>query len=502
VIVAKCAARNPIARNILAKQRAPVPSEANASMIDGSGQIPADHPAAALLASLIDEAWSVDALLAALRSHQVAPAAVSSVLGVRRPELVGTAPWRDAVERNRSRGARIARARTLTEAALLPVADRVALPSTTLGPLWVHDVDVLVHSDGIDEGSRALRDAGFLDVNALLARIGRVTPGVRRFGATDEHDVLASVELCTRTHLLGPSSDAAVERAVESGSGLPRLADRDAAVRRCIKVAAARHVTLRGAFELLALVERLPEIPRDPDVAVAFRRCAALERRLAGPGTLTEVSAHLPRAVNRRYLPMRANGVRRALRRRLRPRRMRIAFSGIEGAGKSTQTELLTDRLRRLDIPAVAARTHAGPSPAGGTTHLGLRRRVGRAPRAAVIVHDRGPVDALVDLELGGRGAADPEMQRRLPLRTVPHADLTFYLRVPPTAAERRLDDALPAGTFEEAARLYDRVARGSPGVVVIDGVRPPPELCGEALMRLAGASGSPPAGDVARRPS
>ena len=227
--------------------------------------------------------------------------------------------------------------------ALLPVADRVALPPSTLGPLWVHDVDVLVHSGALEEVSRALEDADFLDVNALLARIGRVTPSVRRFGATDAHDVLASVELCTRIHPLGPSADAAVERAVELGSGLPRLADRDAAVRRCIKVAAARRVTARGALELLALVERLPEVPRDPDVAVAFRRCAELERRLAGPGALTEVAAHLPRAVNRRYLPMRANGARRALRRRVRPRRLRIAFSGIAGAGKSTQTHL-TDR--------------------------------------------------------------------------------------------------------------------------------------------------------------
>ena len=44
----------------------------------------------------------------------------------------------------------------------------------------------------------------------------------------------------------------------------------------------------------------------------------------------------------------------------------------------------------------------------------------------------------------------------------------------------------------EEAARLYERVARESPGVVVIDAVRPPPELCDEVLITLAGALDSP----------
>jgi thymidylate kinase len=453
-------------------------------MIDGLGEIPADHPAAAYLGPLIDSAPSVDALLAKLRWHQVPPAGASRVVEARHPELGGTAAWREAVERNRGRGNDIARARALTESALLPVADRVALPASTLGPLWVHDVDVLVHSGALEEVSRALEDAGFLDVNPLLARIGRVTPSVRRFGATDAHDVLASVELCTRIHPVGPSADAAVERAVELRSGLPRLADRDAAVRRCIKVAAARRVTVRGALELLALVERLPEVPTDPDVAVAFRRGAELERRLAGPGALTKVAAHLPRAVNRRYLPMRASGARRALRRRVRPRRLRIAFSGIAGAGKSTQTHLMTERLRRLDITAVAAWADAGNRPSRVVTRS-------RGPRGAVIVHDRGLVDATVDLELRDRGAADPGAHRRL-RRDTPRADLTFYLRVPPAIAKRRLDDARPAGGLEEAARLYDRVARESPGIVVIDAVRPPPELCDEALIMLAGALGSP----------
>ena len=79
-----------------------------------------------------------------------------------------------------------------------------------------------------------------------------------------------------------------------------------------------------------------------------------------------------------------------------------------------------------------------------------------------MIVHDRGLVDATVDLELGDGGAADPGERRRL-LRDTPRADLTFYLRVPAAVAKRRVDDALPAGGLEEAARLYDRVARESP---------------------------------------
>jgi hypothetical protein len=464
-----------------------VSSEANAPMIDASGQIAADHPAAGLVASLIEAATSLDALLAALRSDQVPPAAVSGVLAARRPELGVTAAWREAVKRNRARAARIARARTLTEASLAAVADRVALPRSTLGPLWVHDVDVLVHSRAIDAASRSLADAGFLDLNALLIRIGRVTPGVRRFGAIDDHDVLASIELCTRLHPLGPSADAAVERAVDPGSGLPRLTDRDVTLRRCIKVAASRRVTVRDALELVALAELLPEIPRHPDVAVAFRRSAALERRLAGPGTLNEVAARLPRSLNRRYLPMRAHRAGRAMRRRLRPRRMRIAFSGLPAAESSRQAELLADRLRRLDTTAVAARGGGGAGPIPDT------------PRGAVIVHDRGPLDALVELELPDGAAADPRARRRL-LR-IARPDLTFYLQLPLEAVKRRLDHALP-GALEEAIRSYDRLARESPGVVAIDAERQPSEVCEEALKALARATAPTSSGAASAWPS
>jgi hypothetical protein len=478
-----------------------VSSEANAPMIDVSGQIAADHPAAALVASLIDAATSLDALLAALRSHQIPPAAVSSVLAARRPELGVAAGWREAADRNRARAARIARARTLTEAALAAVADRVALPRSTLGPHWVHDVDVLVHSRGIDAASRALAEAGFLDLIALLVRIGRVTPGVRRFGAIDDHDVLASIELCTRLHPLGPSADAAVERAVDRGDGLPGLTDRDAALRRCIKVAAARRVTVRDALELVALAELLPEIPTDPDVAVAFRRCAALERRLAGPGTLTEVAARLPRSLNRRYLPMRAHRAGRALRRRLRPRRMRIAFSGLPAAERSRQAELLADRLRRLDTTAVAARGRGGAGPTPDTPSArGLQRRAGRGPRGAVIVHDRGRLDALVELELPGGAARGLAARRRL-LRGVPQPDLTFYLQLTLEAAKRRLDDALPSD-LERAVRLYDRLGRESPRVVAIDADRPTSELCQEALRSVARAAAPTPSGAAGAPPS
>ena len=478
-----------------------VSSEANLPMIDVSGQIAADHPAAALVASLIDAATSLDALLAALRSHQIPPAAVSSVLAARRPELGVAAGWREAADRNRARAARIARARTLTEAALAAVADRVALPRSTLGPHWVHDVDVLVHSRGIDAASRALAEAGFLDLIALLVRIGRVTPGVRRFGAIDDHDVLASIELCTRLHPLGPSADAAVERAVDRGDGLPGLTDRDAALRRCIKVAAARRVTVRDALELVALAELLPEIPTDPDVAVAFRRCAALERRLAGPGTLTEVAARLPRSLNRRYLPMRAHRAGRALRRRLRPRRMRIAFSGLPAAERSRQAELLADRLRRLDTTAVAARGRGGAGPTPDTPSArGLQRRAGRGPRGAVIVHDRGRLDALVELELPGGAAPGPAARRRL-LRGAPQPDLTFYLQLTLEAAKRRLDDALPSD-LERAVRLYDRLGRESPRVVAIDADRPTSELCQEALRSVARAAAPTPSGAAGAPPS
>jgi hypothetical protein len=109
-----------------------------------------------------------------------------------------------------------------------------------------------------------------------------------------------------------------------------------------------------------------------------------------------------------------------------------------------------------------------------------------------VIVHDGGPLDALVDLELRDGAAPDPGAQRRS-LHPLPQPDLTLYLRLRPDA---------PPGGLEKAVRLYDRLAEDSPGVIAIDAELPESELCEEALKRVARASAPAPPGAAAARPS
>jgi hypothetical protein len=375
---------------------------------DGRGGIEEDQEGAALVAALIEGAGSAREVLATLRAHQIAPAAASSVLASRRPELAGTAQWREAAKRNRARAERIDAARSRTEAALGRMGDRVAMPRSALGSLWVHDVDVLVHSSALANAGEALSGAGFVDLDPLLARLDRLTPGVRRFAATAEHQVLASVEICTRLHVLGPSADPAIERAEPAGSGLPRLSPPDAARRRCIKVAAARRATVRDALELLALAASSGDVPIERDVAVAFRRCAELERRLVGSGTLTRIAAELPRAVNPRYLPMRARGLGRALRRRVRPHRLDVAFAGAEEASTSACAERLAELLRSLDIQAVTA---SGAGGAGERRGREVASAVGRGPRGAVTVRDLGHLDQPANAVVLGAGDPTPGLE-------------------------------------------------------------------------------------------
>lgn len=500
------------------------------SFIGPDGGIRADHRAARLVERAIAGAGSAGDLVSRLRRHELAPGAVDALVRARRPELAQADAWEEAVAANRSKADRLTRARALAEAALAPVAERVAIPPSMLGPLWGHDVDILVAQADLREAGRALVATGLLDVNPLLERIGRVTPGVRRYGAVDDGEVLASVELCIRLHQLGPLAGPAIARAEHTEGGLPRLSPADATLRRCLKVSAGRRVSARSVLELLALVELLPAPPPSRDIAIAFHRCAELERELDGPGPLSEIAQALPRPRNWRYGPARLDGVGRAARRRVRPRRLRVAFSGIDGAGKSTQAALLTDQLKRLDVPSTtvwvrigfsgsglfhrftafaqrlmprgshSAQTDraTGAPQAGHATRRGVLgwswalavtlnyiwwlQRLGRRPRGAVVVHDRGLVDALIGLELGYGGNLDLSLQRWLVIRFGPKADRTFYLRIPASVAQERKDDMFVREVLEAHVEHYDRMAEELPGVVTLDASADPAELGREAL--------------------
>jgi hypothetical protein len=507
------------------------------AFVDPDGHVRAGHAATAPLERLIASSGdSPQNLLATLRAHQVPPAAVAPLVQDAAPALAADAVWTEAVERSRARAERLRRAAELTEAALAGLSGRVALPGTSLGPAWSSDVDVLLGPGTLAEAEARLREAGFLDLNALLERLGRATADVRRFGAVAGTEVLASVELCLRLFDSGPPAQDALSRVPSPpNGGLPRLAGPDRVRRRCGKVAARRRATVRDILELAALREELGVLPQLPDVAAATSRCDALALELTDPGAAParQVPGRVPSLT---WVRARTHGVRRETLRVLRPRRLQIAVSGIDGSGKSTQAKLLTELLERVAIPSVAVWTRigfggspllsaaarlaqrllpagshsaqtaratgtAGPVPltrrgpvgwswalAVTLDYLRCARRASRRARGMVVVFDRALPDALVELDQGYAGALPLRVQRRLIERLSPRPDLTIHLRLAGAEAHARKADLFVPEVLEQYARRYEALLPVLGPVLVMDARRPRDELALEALRRISGS--------------
>ena len=494
----------------------------------GSGRVRPGHPAVAPLEQLVAGAGDdVGRLLATLREHGIPAVAVADLVA----GMATTAEWGEAVARSRHKGERLRRATERAEAALAALGDQVALPGSSLGPAWSSDVDMLIRAAAVEEAEAALLAAGFLDLNPLLARLGRETADVRRFGAVAEGEVLGSVELCLRLHDDGPLAERAIDRAVRPAPGaLPRLTPPDRALRRCGKVAARRHVRVRDVLELAALQEEGADLSHTGVTRVAARRCAELSDELAG----TRSGRGRP-AASPVWVKARARGVRRKARRALRSGRLVVAFTGIDGSGKSTQAALLTESLDRVSIPSRAGWARIGFSGlpvlslaarlgqrvlppgshsaqraraggvAGGSTPLTRRgalgwswalavtlaylrnaRRAARGPRGTVIVFDRALPDALVDLDQGFGGALDLRLQRRLVARLSPRADVVFHLRLPGAAAHARKADMFVPEVLDRYARRYEAVLQTLPGAIVLEAERPADRLAAEVLSTVA----------------
>jgi hypothetical protein len=394
---------------------------------------------------------------------------------------------------------------------------------------------VLVDEHASAEAAELLVAAGCIDLDPLLARLGRLTRNVHRIGAVADGEPLASVELCTRLHEYGPAAGPAVRRAALPGRGIGTLEHRDRARRRCAKIAAQRHATLRGALELMGLAEEGPLPSDDHFVRVALWRCAALEQELTGPGPVAELRAGLGARPNLVWLAARARGAGRLARRVARPRRLTIALTGLDGAGKSTQAEQLITWLRRMDVGAervwirigfghtapvrTAVRLLQRLLPAGShsamharasgepserhATRRGLlgwawalvvtsdyvwrQRRMSR-PRGAVTILDRSLPDAIVGLEVGYGGAVSLEFQRRLLQRLGRKADVTAYLRLSAAGSARRKEDMWAMSVLEQYVDLYDELLLGSDDVMVLDAERPRLEIGRELLAGLTGS--------------
>lgn len=180
-----------------------------------------------------------------------------------------------------------------------------------------------------------------------------------------------------------------------------------------------------------------------------------------------------------------------------------VAFEGVEGSGKSTQSELLANHLRELGIEVVHAR-EPGSTPFGERVRQLVLNETGisipplsemflmLAARAAfvqdvvapalaagkVVIADRFELSTLA-YQGAGRGLPLEEIVRCNHVATggvTPH--ITFLLDLPPEEGVRRQIAAAkrPDRMEGEAAEFHRRVARGYrdlaamvPGIVRVD---------------------------------
>jgi thymidylate kinase len=212
----------------------------------------------------------------------------------------------------------------------------------------------------------------------------------------------------------------------------------------------------------------------------------------------------------------RGNAPRRVRRRLPRlPRTTVVAFSGLDGAGKSSQAEALVETLGRLGIDAEAVwsplgghplqalvgrgarlvlrRAAPAPGAAGSMSDPGRRPSAGRTAWAAfgavlnavsqraavlrrpgrVVVLDRQALDTIVRMRfLYGTGAA-----RRLVIALAPRPRFAYFLDIRAETSLARKDDIWELADLQRHADLYGEELPRL-GVRRLDGEAPREQLC------------------------
>ena len=506
-----------------------------APFADADGVIVDGSPEGRLVERLI-EAGPADppALVAMLRADGVPPAAVAPIAERLRPALAADVAWMQAVADGHEQSRRLGRAAVLAHAALAPFAGHVALLEPALGRMWSSDVDVLVAADVPPQIDVALRAAGCITLDDLLARIGREDPDVDRYAVIDGTDVLGALELCRRAYDDGPRAEQFIARSIAAADGGPGVVTpADLLLRRAGKTLASRRVTLRAVLELRALDARDHGGARSAIVARAFARIAELERA-GGLEPSTPAGPQTRPWTDRHWVTARARSVRREARRSVRPRAVQVVLSGIDGAGKSTQVERLAANLARVNVTrttawvrlgftgspllSVGARIGQRVLPGGshsahvarstGTgeatpvTRRGIvgwtwalavtldfiraSRRAVRRARGSVGIFDRALLDAEIGLDHDYAGALELRFHHRLLQRLMRRPDATFYLRIPGDVAYDRKEDMFSREVLVGMVARYDAFMTGRPGVVIVDAQDAPEVIALIVLRQLA----------------
>ena len=188
---------------------------------------------------------------------------------------------------------------------------------------------------------------------------------------------------------------------------------------------------------------------------------------------------------------------------------MLITFEGIDGCGKSTQIDLLTERLKREKIEYHLFREPGGTEVSEEVRKLLLHSRAPMDPvtelllfsaaRSQLIAEKVRPLiekgnvvildrfyDSTIAYQGYGRQSASPEQISRLNTLAshglVP--DCTIYLRVSPEVGRQRRDgmkqdrmEREKMEFFERVAEGFEQLAREEARIVVIDGTLSPDQV-------------------------
>lgn len=375
--------------------------------------------------------------------------------------------------------------------ALEDVVHADGLRTSPLCPGWSRHFDLYVQRQ---PDPTRLRRLGWISAGPLLARLGR--PGEdlwARLG--DDGRVTASVRLHRR-----PPPDPVV-----------------ALLDRC---RANGRVRLREVLELRELIRLGYDVPlRDPVVRSAARIEAGVGGDLLSDGAVGSPTTDPIATVGRM-----TTVARRVAQARLRPPLV-VAFSGMDGAGKSTLSGRLADNLhdlgistaliwyriglrgkwlervatsgRRLyrhvreDVSEQVSRERGVPT---GVARRGVvgwvwmttittsflaniyRQYLGSWNRD-VLLFDRHAVDSLVTLDVMYEDA-DARMQRAAIVKALPAPSLTVYVDVPPHVSRaRKPDDIFAVQALERQRQSYRRHIADFPGIRLLDGTRSIGEL-------------------------
>jgi thymidylate kinase len=387
-----------------------------------------------------------------------------------------------------------ARASEIAGAALAEFVLPGGVRTSPLGAGWSNDVDL--HLSHLPDPGK-LEALGWLPIDPLYRRLG--LPATGRWAIAEKGRVLGSADL----HL-GPPPDPV-------GALLARCRRR-------------REVRAREALEARALVRAGLRFPNDPIVGVLAQVEVWLGGDVLAPG-------HGDPAAPPVALPgHRARSIRRAIA-GVRRRRLAIALSGVDGAGKSwlartlqTQLELAgvptsvvwtrpgmrigsldrlartAKRILRQDSRPGVARVAQGEAPGsllsrGGAlgwtwallVTLSFIRDARRRSRLArgVVIWDRHLLDALVTIDFAYGGGDGLRVHRRLVRLLLPPADLTVYLDVPAkVAVDRKPGDLFGEHAIQRQLEAYQRRSDDVQEMYVVDATLPVDELAAR-LVRL-----------------